>query len=60
MEHSLTDTWVGPFSLTIFVFAYLFIFAEEYLKLRKSKPLMMAAGFIWIAIGMSDCLRPHV
>jgi len=55
LEHtliSLTDTWVGPFSLIIFVIAYLFIFAEEYLKLRKSKPLMIAAGLIWIAIAV--------
>ena len=26
--------------------------AEEYLKLRKSKPVLVAAGIIWIAIGL--------
>ena len=26
---------------------------EEYLQLRKSKPVLLAAGLIWIAIGLT-------
>ena len=49
---SLTHTGVGLFALVIFVLAYLLVMAEEYLKLRKSKPVLIAAGIIWIAIGV--------
>lgn len=49
---ALTHSGVGLFALVIFVLAYLLVMAEEYLKLRKSKPVLIAAGIIWIAIGV--------
>ena len=48
---NLTTHWVGPASLLLFFFAYLFVMAEEFTHLRKSKPTMLAAGIIWGLIG---------
>lgn len=48
----LTSAGVGWFALGIFVFAYALVMAEEYLQLRKSKPVLIAAGIIWILIGI--------
>ncbi len=47
----LTSHWVGPLSLVLFFVAYLFVMAEEFTHLRKSKPAMLAAGLIWGLIG---------
>lgn len=44
---NLTAHGVGYASLLIFVVAYLFVMAEEYTHLRKSKPVLLAAGMIW-------------
>lgn len=53
-EHSaildLTSHWVGITSLAIFIIAYLFVMAEEFIHLRKSKPVVLAAGIIWALI----------
>ena len=46
----LTNHWVGFFSIGIFMLAYMLVMAEEYIHLRKSKPVMLAAGIIWAAI----------
>ncbi len=46
----LTDHWVGYASLTIFALAYLLVMAEEFMHLRKSKPVILAAGIIWILV----------
>lgn len=43
----LTDHWVGFAALLIFVLAYAFVIVEEFTHLRKSKPVMLAAGLIW-------------
>ncbi|RKZ64493.1 MAG: sodium:proton antiporter, partial [Gammaproteobacteria bacterium] len=37
----LTDHWVGFVSIGIFVLAYLFVMAEEFTHLRKSKPVIL-------------------
>ncbi|WP_375058109.1 sodium:proton antiporter NhaD [Zobellella sp. DQSA1] len=47
----LTNSIVGIFAVFIFVIAYLLVMGEEYLHLRKSKPVLVAAGIIWVAIG---------
>ena len=47
----LTNHWVGFVSVGIFVVAYLFVMAEEFTHLRKSKPVILAAGLIWGIIG---------
>jgi NhaD family Na+/H+ antiporter len=47
----LTGHGVGIFALVIFSLAYLLVMAEEFTHLRKSKPVIIAAGLIWAAIG---------
>jgi len=46
----LTGHWVGVVSIIIFVIAYAFVMAEEFTHLRKSKPVILAAGLIWAMI----------
>lgn len=46
----LTQHWVGFTAITIFVIAYTFVIFEEQLHLRKSKPVLLAAGLIWVLI----------
>ncbi len=47
----LTTSGVGYIALTIFAIAYLLVMGEEKLHLRKSKPVLVAAGIIWMMIG---------
>lgn len=47
----LTATAVGYIAVCIFAIAYLLVMAEEVLHLRKSKPVLVAAGIIWGMIG---------
>ncbi|MGB9143716.1 MAG: sodium:proton antiporter NhaD [Aestuariivirga sp.] len=49
----LTKSWFGYLSLAIFVLAYILVIFEETTKMRKSKPVLMAAGLIWALIGMA-------
>ena len=50
-EHiDLTNHFVGYAALAIFVVAYIFVMAEEFTHLRKSKPVVLAAGIIWAMI----------
>ena len=37
--------------MALFVFAYLLVMTEEFTHLRKSKPVILAAGIIWGMIG---------
>lgn len=46
----LTSHQVGYAALIVFVIAYLMVMAEEFLHLRKSKPVIVAAGIIWAMI----------
>ena len=50
---SLTNHWAGYLCLLIFVAAYALVIAEESLHLRKSKPMMIAAGLIWILVAIA-------
>jgi NhaD family Na+/H+ antiporter len=43
----LTSSAVGFAALAVFVIAYAFVMAEEFTHLRKSKPVILAAGIIW-------------
>jgi Na+/H+ antiporter NhaD/arsenite permease-like protein len=49
----LTQSWFGYLALAIFVIAYVLVIFEETTQLRKSKPVLMAAGLIWALIGMA-------
>jgi NhaD family Na+/H+ antiporter len=46
----LTHHWVGYTAITIFLAAYIFVIFEEQLHMRKSKPVLLAAGLIWVLI----------
>ena len=46
----LTSHWIGYTAIAIFVLAYSLVILEEQLHLRKSKPVLFAAGLIWILI----------
>lgn len=48
---SLTGSMIGYLSLTLFALAYVLVTLEEYLQLKKSKPVLLAAGLIWAMIG---------
>lgn len=43
----LTGTERGIYTVLIFIIAYGFVMAEEFTGLRKSKPVILAAGIIW-------------
>lgn len=47
----LTASNIGLLALVLFAIAYALVIAEEYLHLRKSKPVLVAAGLIWFLIG---------
>ena len=57
----LTGHWVGVTALLIFVLAYLLVVIEEFTHLRKSKPVILAAGMIWaiIAYEYATASVPH-
>ncbi|MGS0535669.1 sodium:proton antiporter NhaD [Pseudoalteromonas sp. SaAl2] len=48
---NLTTSSVGLLCIVIFCIAYAVVMLEEKLHLRKSKPVLVAAGLIWILIG---------
>jgi len=48
---NLTSHAIGYIALAVFGLAYLLVMAEEFTDLRKSKPVMVAAGIIWAMIG---------
>ncbi len=52
----LTGTWFGFVAVALFVAAYILVILEEKLALRKSKPVLLAAGLIWVLIGFAYAL----
>lgn len=48
----LTNHLVGYLALIVFVLAYALVIFEEQLHLRKSKPVLLAAGIIWVMIAI--------
>ena len=60
----LTAHPLGLFALALFVAAYALVIFEEQLHLRKSKPVMLAAGIIWVLVALTyaalgDTHTPH-
>lgn len=50
---NLITHWAGYGSLIVFFIAYIFVMAEEFTHLRKSKPVVLASGIIWIFIALA-------
>lgn len=48
-----TRHWAGFAALAVFFVAYLLVIGEEQLHLRKSKPVMLAAGIIWALVAIA-------
>lgn len=44
---------MGMLALAVFIVAYVLIISEETIRLRKSKPIMVAAGVIWLLVGIT-------
>jgi len=57
----LTSSTAGIAAVIIFVVSYMFVMGEEFIHLRKSKPVLVAAGIIWIIIGITYAAHdiPH-
>ena len=52
-EHlNATATLAGYLAVFVFAIAYIIVVAEEKLQLRKSKPVLIAAGIIWVLVGL--------
>ncbi len=49
----LTRSAMGIFAVILFVGAYALVIMEEHLHLRKSKPVIVAAGIIWILVALT-------
>lgn len=47
-----TSTLAGYLAVFVFAIAYLVVVAEEKLELRKSKPVLIGAGIIWVLVGI--------
>ncbi len=50
---ALTGSLLGIISVIIFVAAYSLVILEEQLHLRKSKPVLLAAGIIWVFVAVT-------
>ena len=46
----ITSSLPAIIALMVFSLAYMFVMAEEYTHLRKSKPVVVAAGIIWAIV----------
>ncbi len=56
-NHSHTDTFIGITCVVIFLISYLCVLGEEFFHLRKSKPVIIAAGLIWLLVGLAYTLE---
>jgi Na+/H+ antiporter NhaD/arsenite permease-like protein len=54
---NLTGTALGLFAVATFVVAYVIVVSEEFSHLRKCKPVIVAAGIIWILVGFAYMQR---
>ena len=50
---NLTTSALGAIALAVFVVAYGFVIAEEFTHLRKSKPVVVAAGVLWLLVAIA-------
>jgi len=50
--HDFTGHWAAWLAVALFIGAYLLVILEEAIHLRKSKPVIVAAGFIWAIVAL--------
>jgi Na+/H+ antiporter NhaD/arsenite permease-like protein len=53
LHAELISSWFGIVSVLVFVAAYGVVITEEQLHMRKSKPVMVAAGIIWFLVALA-------
>src|SRR5262245_36115267 len=53
----LTSHPIGFLAVAVFVIAYSLVVVEETIHLRKSNPVLLAAGIIWALIGIAYSQR---
>jgi Na+/H+ antiporter NhaD/arsenite permease-like protein len=51
--YDLTGSGMGLAALVVFVIAYSLVIGEEVLHLQKSKPVIVAAGIIWVMVALT-------
>ena len=57
VQAGLTAHWAGFAALGLFVLAYLMVVLEEFTHLRKSQPVILAAGVIWAMLAAVVAMR---
>jgi NhaD family Na+/H+ antiporter len=55
----MTSSTLGIIALIVFVLGYGLVIAEEFIHLRKSKPVILAAGLIWILVAILAKSKEH-
>ncbi|MCG8315991.1 MAG: sodium:proton antiporter NhaD, partial [Pseudomonadales bacterium] len=50
---NMTGATIGIVALVLFCAAYALVIAEEFIHLRKSKPVIAAAGIIWVLVALA-------
>lgn len=53
----LTASWIGITAIVVFAVSYAVVIGEEFLHLRKSKPVVVAAGIIWFLVGIAYAMH---
>jgi Na+/H+ antiporter NhaD/arsenite permease-like protein len=55
----LTATTAGIAAVAVFVIAYFLVISEEFTQLRKSKPMVVAAGVVWVLVALAWHSQGH-
>ncbi|OGI45666.1 MAG: sodium:proton antiporter [Candidatus Muproteobacteria bacterium RIFCSPHIGHO2_01_FULL_65_16] len=53
----LTTSGAGVLAVVVFIAAYGMVIGEEFSQLRKSKPVIVAAGAIWVLVALAYAAR---
>jgi Na+/H+ antiporter NhaD/arsenite permease-like protein len=49
----LTQSSAALIAIAVFAVAYVFVITEEFTHLRKSKPVVLAAGILWLLVALA-------
>lgn len=50
----LTQSWIGYAAIGMFVLAYVAVVLEELIHVPKSKPVLLAAGVMWMLVALAS------
>ncbi|MEZ6021212.1 MAG: sodium:proton antiporter NhaD [Planctomycetota bacterium] len=53
ITENLTSSGLGTAALITFALAYVFVILEDVIKLRKSKPMIIASGILWVIVALA-------